>query len=175
MIILKENAIRAIRLHIFEILSSNGIDAVCRCAPYVYTIRNGTERRRSRATEHRIAMRLTPNYVLMKINRYICTSVVSLWAFPRITRTPTLRPRSSSFPLPSLSLCLSFSALSGYLRTPRHLFDSLKGIPVSICLFRFVPSSPSAPRIPSTRLGRNPTIPPPLPNYRASSPPYVPS
>lgn len=139
------------------------VDVLHTCTPY------GTERKRSRATKHRIAMRLTPNYVLMKINRYICTSVVSLWAFPRITRTPTLRPRSSSFPLPSLSLCLSFSALSCYLRTPRHLFDSLKGIPVSICLFRFVPSSPSAPRIPSTRLGRNPTIPSPLPNYRASS------
>lgn len=136
-----------------------------------HTERNGTGEVSSNEASDR-AMRLTPNYVLMKINRYICTSVVSLWAFPRITRTPTLRPRSSSFPLPSLSLCLSFSALSCYLRTPRHLFDSLKGIPVSICLFRFVPSSPSTPRIPSTRLGRNPTIPSPPPsprNYRASS------
>lgn len=96
---------------------------------------------RIRAT-NRIAMRLTPNYVLMKINRYICRSVVSLWAFPRITRTFILRPRSSSSSTPPP---FPPSALSCYLRTPRHLFDSLKGIPVSICLFRFVPPSSASP------------------------------
>ena len=71
-----------------------------------YNAEQRYNRRRARA-RNRIAMRLTPNYVLMKINRYICTSVVSLWAFPRITST--LRPRSSSSPLSSLFLSLSLS------------------------------------------------------------------
>lgn len=95
---------------------------------------------------------LTPNYPLMKINRYICRSVVSLWAFPRIARH--LRPSPTHFvffscPLPrppppppvpppfphSLipPRCLS-AFLRCYLRAPsRHLFDSLKGI--HQCLF----------------------------------------
>lgn len=45
--------------------------------------------------------RLTPNYVLMKINRYICRSVVSLWTFPRITHAVRLLPPASP---PSLQL-----------------------------------------------------------------------
>jgi len=46
-------------------------------------------------------VRLTPNYVLMKINRYICRSVVSLWTFPRITHAVRLLPPP---PPPSLQL-----------------------------------------------------------------------
>lgn len=97
-------------------------------------------------------VRLTPNYVLMKINRYICRSVVSLWTFPRITHAVRLLP-----PPPPLLLSNSLPsfALSRYLCALRHLFDSLKGIPVSICLFRFIPFSLSLslPRFRSARLG----------------------
>lgn len=82
-------------------------------------------------------VRLTPNYVLMKINRYICRSVVSLWTFPRITHAVRLLPP----PPPLLSNSLPSFVLSRYLCALRHLFDSLKGIPVSICLFRFIPFS----------------------------------
>jgi len=64
------------------------------------------------------------------------------------------RPASTRSSPPPLSLSLSLSSVSPpcYLRALRHLFDSLKGIPVSICLFRFVPTSPAVP--PPARLRR---------------------
>jgi len=66
---------------------------------------------------------------------------------PASTRSSSLLSLSSLSHPPSLLV-----SPPCYLRALRHLFDSLKGIPVSICLFRFVPTSPAVP--PPARLRR---------------------
>lgn len=55
---------------------------------------------------------LHTNYVLMKINRYICRSVVSLWTFPRITHAVRLLPPPPAPPSLRLSSFLRSIALS---------------------------------------------------------------
>lgn len=80
--------------------SSRHQGGATRCSRCVFahddTKRNRTKRRIRAASDRGAG--LTPNYGLMKINRYICSSVVSLWAFPRIARY--LRPRTSSSSAP---------------------------------------------------------------------------
>lgn len=133
-------AIRATRLQDLWNIKLAWTNAVCWCVPQ----RNSdtAERRRVRTT-NRIAIRLTPNYVLMKINCYICR-IVS----PRISRTSTLRPRSSSSllpslflslpPLPSLSLSLALFrtiVLSSYFTPPVWFFqrDTSVYLSISVC------------------------------------------
>lgn len=119
--------------------SVTSLTKVCLCIDRSSRARTQrTNPRRNRITS------LVPNYAVMKINRYICTTVVFLQTFSRDHSPPSFHP----FSIGEERILSSYRELPDrLLRLPRrHLFDSLQGtlaIYLSISAFlRFFPPHP---------------------------------
>lgn len=109
-----------------------------------------TQGRRHRVTG------LVPNYVVMKINCYICTTVVSLPSHARSSRDPPSSSPPSFTPFSNGNRSPPYHRLEPPFPPPlppRHLFDSLSKVyTLPICLFRrFHPTHPPPEAASSTR------------------------